>query len=200
MRIKLTISFLAGAVYVLTATQAMAIDQWPDTGQTLCYDDAGTVIACGSAAYPGQDADTHPIPDPAQNTTDNGNGTVTDNVTGLMWVQDGGVSGAVDLDGANTFIATNLNGTSFAGYTDWRLPTVLELSTLVNAGFLYNPDDNREYGDLRLAAQYVPYYWTQTADANGGAGSRMMVRFDVGRVRGSSLDGVTNAHVLAVRP
>ena len=54
-----------------------------DTGQTACYDDNGYEISCpesGDAFY-GQDAQFDGI---KASFTDNGDGTVTENVTGLM--------------------------------------------------------------------------------------------------------------------
>jgi len=68
---------------------------------------------------------------------DNGDGTITDDDTGLMWLQDAnlaasntfGVSGSgirpegfMTWDKANSWIA-GMNTASYLGYTDWRLPT-----------------------------------------------------------------------------
>jgi hypothetical protein len=61
------------------------------------------------------------------NYTDNQDGTVTDNVTGLMW-QNSGMTGATGGIGANGVCAT----LRLAGYTDWRLPTLVELISLVD--------------------------------------------------------------------
>ncbi|HYC53394.1 MAG TPA: DUF1566 domain-containing protein [Candidatus Binatia bacterium] len=78
--------------------------------------------------------------------TDNGDGTVTDAATGLMWEkkdQSGGIhdwgntytwtAGTNAFNGtvALTFLAT-LNASTFAGYDDWRLPNLRELATLPN--------------------------------------------------------------------
>ena len=56
----------------------------PDTGQTLCYDDRGPLAACPSTGQPfhGQDG-TYVLASPRDR--DNGDGTVSDLVTGLMW-------------------------------------------------------------------------------------------------------------------
>ena len=89
---------------------------------------------------------------------DNGDGTVSDHVTGLMWEQkdDGGgvhdyrnlytwSSGGSDPDGTafTTFLATLNDGAtgvgsctlganvSFAGYCDWRMPTAAEWITIL---------------------------------------------------------------------
>ncbi len=94
-----------------------------DTGQSYCYD-AHNSIPCpaeGEAFY-GQDAQ---IRGNAPSYTDNGDGTVTDNVTGLMWQQDPGDKMTYDeaVAGAASF--------SLAGYDDWRLPTIKELYSLI---------------------------------------------------------------------
>lgn len=68
---------------------------------------------------------------------DHGNGTVTDTGTGLMWKQCiEGLSGAGCA--TNSFFAFSweaalkwANSATFAGYSDWRLPNVKELASLV---------------------------------------------------------------------
>jgi hypothetical protein len=60
---------------------------------------------------------------------DNGNETVTDYVTRLMW-QKGGSPGPVTYKDARSYVQ-KLNRSKFAGYSDWRLPTVEELGSLI---------------------------------------------------------------------
>ena len=104
----------------------------PQTGQTTAYG-AGT------------DGDLER--GTARSFTDNGDGTITDNVTGLMWEKksnDGSIhdlgdrytwsTGTGNMDGTivTTFLAgLNASG-GFAGHTDWRIPNIHELQTLVN--------------------------------------------------------------------
>ncbi len=58
----------------------------PETGQTTCYDTAGTAIACAGT---GQDGELlKGVAWPSPRFMDNGNGTVTDNLTGLIWLKD----------------------------------------------------------------------------------------------------------------
>ncbi|MEY4949979.1 MAG: hypothetical protein RL698_2190, partial [Pseudomonadota bacterium] len=81
----------------------------------------------------------------SRSLTDGGDGTVTDNRTGLMWEKkswDGSIHdmgnayswGDGYLDGTVTteFLATLNTPLCFAGYCDWRLPNRLELETLAN--------------------------------------------------------------------
>ncbi len=58
---------------------------------------------------------------------DNGNGTITDNATGLMWMQNDNGSDLLWKDALS--YAENL---TFAGYSDWRLPDVKELQSIVD--------------------------------------------------------------------
>lgn len=57
--------------------------------------------------------------------TDNGDGTITDNVTGLMWQQDPGEKMTWEE------AVESLNDFELAGYDDWRLPTIKELYSLI---------------------------------------------------------------------
>jgi hypothetical protein len=60
---------------------------------------------------------------------DNGDGTVTDRATGLMWQQDGSPK-PLTLKRATYYIG-GLNDKRSMGYSDWRMPTVEELASLI---------------------------------------------------------------------
>ena len=60
---------------------------------------------------------------------DNGDGTVTDRATGLMWQKDGSPK-PLTLKRA-TYYIFSLNNKRFMGYSDWRLPTVEELASII---------------------------------------------------------------------
>jgi hypothetical protein len=95
-----------------------------DSNQTLCWNDSG-VIACPSAGQPfyGQDAQ-YAGNQPAYR--DNGDGTVSDLNTGLMWVR---ARGSQQVTWATA--AANAAACAVGGHTDWRMPTIKELYSLV---------------------------------------------------------------------
>lgn len=105
------------------------------TGQTGCYDTSGNGIPCAGT---GQDGELQK--GVVHSYTDNGDGTISDNQTGLMWEKksrDGSIHDMDALynfsDAIGVFIA-GLNTANFAGYSDWRLPNRFELETLVDLG------------------------------------------------------------------
>jgi len=82
---------------------------------------------------------------------DHGDRTVTDSETGLMWKQcseglsdSGCVSGAIETFNWQEAMARaeSINsGAGFAGYTDWRVPDIKELASLVEIA-CYSPAIN----------------------------------------------------------
>ena len=64
---------------------------------------------------------------------DNGDGTVTDLSTNLMW-QKGGSSEMVTWADAKEYVV-QLNHHDFAGYSDWRLPTLEELTSMMESSW-----------------------------------------------------------------
>ncbi|MFZ1830406.1 MAG: DUF1566 domain-containing protein [Candidatus Competibacteraceae bacterium] len=83
---------------------------------------------------------------PSPRFADNGNGTVTDNLTGLVWLKDAGCAGTRTWAAAMSWAATlatgqscnpNLSDGSVVG--QWRLPNIKELSSLVDAGASSSP-------------------------------------------------------------
>lgn len=63
---------------------------------------------------------------------DNGNGTVTDSSTGLMWTLDANPAGREMLwYDAQSFVKKMNSGAGTHGYKDWRMPSIKELQGLV---------------------------------------------------------------------
>jgi hypothetical protein len=120
----------AGCGYDLSGCESQA---FPATGQTTCWDSTGTVILCTGA---GHDGDVQAGGTLAY--VDNGDGTITDANTGLMWEKlsdDGSIHDKDTTYSWNNAFAVKvatLNSASFAGFNDWRLPNVKELMSLIN--------------------------------------------------------------------
>lgn len=105
-----------------------------DTGQTRSYGDLSEIAApAAGAAYAGQDAQ-HTGNTPSY--TDNGDGTVSDNVTGLMWQQspDRDGNGIINAADKLSYVDALAGAASLtlAGHNDWRLPTIKELYSLID--------------------------------------------------------------------
>jgi hypothetical protein len=83
---------------------------------------------------------------------DNGNGTVTDIETKLMWQQ--ATAGKWNWYSAMSYC----EHLSLAGYTGWELPTLDELRTLVDRSSGYNPTINRTY----FPDTFSWFYWSST--------------------------------------
>jgi len=99
----------------------------PQTRQTRCYDTAGVEIPCPGT---GQDGEIQAgVEWPSPRFTVSGK-VVTDNLTGLMWTKNGNLpNGAMTWDQAIDYC----NNLTLGGYSDWRLPNVNELESLINA-------------------------------------------------------------------
>lgn len=160
----------------------------PDTGETTCYDSSGNVISCAGTGEDGADP-INPL-----RYTDNGDGTITDGNTGLVWQKCGmGQTGSDCSGGAaaayNWYQAAGVSNATYnppaafanacgslnlGGHTDWRLPTSNELIDIVDYG-QYNP---------AIDATYFPntepgFYWSSDTEA-GSPSSAWYVNFQDG--------------------
>lgn len=172
-------------VVVLLFCGSASAYKLPDTGQTKCYDVvAGDEIACAGT---GQDGAYTINP---MSFTDNGNGTITDNNTGLVWQkQDEGTTRTWDV--ANSYC----NNLVLGGASDWRLPTKKELMSIVDYGIpAPGPTINTTYFPNASAGST---YWSTTVSYKPS--NAWSVRFGDGFVSSYYLKGSPDYYVRCVR-
>jgi len=90
---------------------------------------------------------------------DNGDGTITDTNTGLMWIQNGDTFPGVPIDIATS----NVENLVHASHDDWRLPTVAELEQLY-AEFTSNGSYNPlPFVNMEID-NYSDWFWSSEID------------------------------------
>jgi len=94
--------------------------------------------------------------------TDNGDGTVSDTLTGLIWEQKTDDGGLRDKDNTYTWQQglDYCNNLTLAGQSDWRLPTIKELASLADLS-RYNPAIDPVFKIYTVSS----YYWSSTTNA-----------------------------------
>jgi hypothetical protein len=148
----------------------------PETGQT-------------TSSYPGDDGDLRQGVDwPSPRFFDNGNGTVTDVLTGLVWLKDANCANTIghDPDGtgdgsmtwsnALTFVAGINDGTydiaecgSYtAGETDWRVSNIIEIESLVHSGEINTAEwlNTQGFENAQFGLADYDRYWSSTTYFN----------------------------------
>jgi len=131
-------------------------------------------------------------PTPTPRFIDNGNGTITDTTTNLVWEKksdDGGphdyndnpasmytwsASGSTQPNGTVFAFVQALNNTNFGGRRDWRLPTLEELQTIVSTGGImpgrpvvppaFDDDCLPGCSVTQCSCTRALNYWTRTVD------------------------------------
>jgi hypothetical protein len=177
------------------------------TGQDRCYD-AHATIPCPAPGEPffGQDAQQG---NRAPRYLDNGDGTVTDLNTGLIWQQSPDMNGDGRIDAADklTFrqAVTGAASFSLAGHEDWRLPTIRELYSLIDfrgvdpsgyrgsdasglTPFIDTDAFEFGYGDLESGERIIDAQFATSTQyvgtTMGGAATMFGVNFADGRIKG----------------
>jgi hypothetical protein len=155
----------------------------PQTGQTGCWNSSGTGRACSGS---GQDGDIRAgVKWPNPRFTDNKDGTITDNLTGLVWLKNMTSFGRHTWEEALRVVdglasgELGLTDGSVAG--DWRLPNVNELASLLDL----NNDNPALPGSNPFTDAKNDFYWTSTTAARSPS-LAWVVSFVDGSVGGRS--------------
>ena len=203
---------LALIAIITTATPTTNAQNYPivDTGQTDCYDNYTAISAPSQGqAFYGQDAQ-HSGNQPSYTTSGDGL-SVLDNVTGLTWTQgaDWNRDGSVDVDDKFTYSelqgkADALNAQSYGGFSDWRVPSIKELYSLIdyrgtdpnpmaadssgNTPFIDDSVFQFAYGDTSAGERIIDSQWGTTSlyvgTVMGDQTAMFGVNFADGRIKG----------------
>lgn len=172
-----------------------------DTGQVICYSNSGAMsFARQNSRFFGQDANYASTP---MDYRDNGDGTVTDLVTGLMWSQEVDAQ-KMSLSEAKRS-ARNLD---LGGYSDWRVPNIKELYSLINFSgntgmarpgssqsrvrnavpYINTDYFNFKFGDVDAGERYIDAQWLSStkyvSTTMNGQSTLFGVNFADGRIKG----------------
>jgi hypothetical protein len=171
----------------------------PKTGQNLCYNTVtGALLA--DCAGTGQDGEHQYGADwPAPRFTDNLDGTVTDNLSGLTWLKDArclAINTAAGLDWLGALsaanVAPNTCGLGAADPGGWRLPNVNEMQSLIDIS-QSNPPLPIGHPFVNFVNSATPpfSYWTSTLEAVFVTNAVGVDTFD-GTIRGDSRTALKN--------
>ncbi len=121
------------------------------TGQTISYTDGDD----------GENQKGYPKTPPR--FVDNGDGTITDKASGLMWIKDpgelGGIWGNPEEPAAVNWgqAVQNIGGVPYAGHSDWRCANLKELLSIMDYG-KSSPSIDETFFPFNTS----DYYWTST--------------------------------------
>ncbi len=146
------------------------------TGQTTCYAPTGYVINCTGAGHDGehQKGVTWPVP----RFNDNSDGTIADNLTGLIWLKNANCFGQRTwneaLSDASELADGNCGLTDGSSPAAWRLPNLFELESLCDMQY-YAPALSNIVGTGKWT-EGNPFfnvqsnlYWSSTTDVSNTA-------------------------------
>jgi|WetSurMetagenome_2_1015567.scaffolds.fasta_scaffold00012_59 hypothetical protein len=210
---KKRIPVLCATITIILIFSVCAQAYWlPDTGQKKCYDSSGEEITCAGTGQDGEYT-IH-----SMSYTINGDGTVTDKVTGLMWQRctmgqnnDQYCTGNAkeynwyqasgtyhkDFNPEGASACAELNSMNLAGYNDWRLPAKRELLSIGDYSALVSylqPTINKKvFTETRIGV-----YWTSSV-RDAANNMRWGMDFSNGSLSSSKEDGDSEGYVRCVR-
>jgi hypothetical protein len=114
---------------------------------------------------------------------DNEDGTVTDNLSGLMWAKAANENGTMLWNDAIDYVNGLSLGSDSCGssYTDWRLPNIKELQSLIDFKN-YDPSLPSDHPFLNLER----YYWSSTSHSFNSDSFAWRISMQDGGVIGST--------------
>jgi hypothetical protein len=101
-----------------------------DTGQSNCYNSSGSNVSCSNSGQDGAYNSNQP------SYTNNGDGTITDNVSALVWQQTPDTNGDGSIDSTDKLsqsaAVSYCSNLDLANQSDWYLPDIKTMYSLIN--------------------------------------------------------------------
>jgi hypothetical protein len=145
----------------------------PKTGQIKCYDSFGVDINCLDTGQDGdiQTGETWPVP----RYIDAQDGTVIDNLTGLIWLKDANCFGKLTWYNAlRTITDFNKNPNIYnceeylSNVSGWHLPNIVELRSLIDYS-QHNPILSINHPFVNVETNFDSIYWSSTTYSTDSA-------------------------------
>lgn len=182
--------FYAGDNRTLETGNALAGSDYgiPKTGQTTSYPNGNGTDRDDGHYQSGKPAS-------GVHYANNSNGTITDNATGLMWLQDPSLAGggtypntwasAVNTPTYMRWSAAIANCEALTypagSYSDWRLPNIKELQSIINYGNVALATGEATGNEAPFINTRTTFYWSGTTSVVD-AGFIMHADFNLGQV------------------
>ncbi|MCA6596410.1 MAG: DUF1566 domain-containing protein [Pseudanabaena sp. M165S2SP1A06QC] len=131
------------------------------------------------------------------NFRDNGDGTISDLATGLMWQKE---DSHIGMNWKNALVYCRQQTTG--GFHDWRMPSVKELQTLVDYSVSFQVNSRPAASSLFKFSQIttpdlkpdIPYYWTGTTLLDGPVAGNMALYVVFGTALAKPFSSLIDAH------
>jgi len=178
----------------------------PQTGQTTCFDfnENNKVIEI-ECTDTGQDGDIKAgVEWPSPRFEDNGDGTVTDHLTGLVWLKNANCfdkrTWFEALEDSNTLMNGECGLSDDSEEGDWYLPNVRQLHSLIDYGTTRPAiTDGHPFDDIPpFSEEQDPVYWTSSNQDVVNSASVWTVNIRSGSVR-NPYNRTKNFYVWPVR-
>ena len=122
--------------------------------------------------------------------TDNADGTITDNATGLMWSKTDSSEGMTWEEAL--YWVEQKNKENYLGYSDWRLPDAKELQSIVDYSKSPDTTDSAAIDDLFEMSEIInedgkkdyPFFWTSTTHIKSNEMGDNAAYISFGRAQG----------------
>jgi hypothetical protein len=183
------------------------------TGQSLCYDPSGDIGAIDEipCAGTGQDGELQKgVAWPNPRFEENSDDTITDELTNLIWAKDATVpaygsgpgacaGGEQNWEDALSYVSC-LNENSYLGHDDWRLPNIVEISSLVQLAIIDNTDWLSQQGFVLPQGHFNNYYhfWSSTTSLSDTT-KAMVLNSPDGLVTNHEKSATTRMYIWPVR-